>query len=112
MTSPLSPPLPQGVSMTIHQSPAKTNGPASPVPPPPPPLTPAPLKAAPADTPFAPHNAHKHPHAPIDPLAASIAEIGLINEPLVCRDPETGRYPLIAGEGRTRAMLLLGRTTT
>jgi ParB-like chromosome segregation protein Spo0J len=35
---------------------------------------------------------------------------GLLYDPLVYRDPETRRYWLIAGEGRIRALRLLGRT--
>ena len=41
-------------------------------------------------------------------LAISIREHGLINPPLVFRDPETGCFELIAGERRWRASLALG----
>jgi len=54
------------------------------------------------------HNAHKHTPEGISFLASSIAQIGLTTEPLVCLVPETGRFRLIAGEGRVRAMMQLG----
>jgi ParB/RepB/Spo0J family partition protein len=58
------------------------------------------------------HNAHKHSPEAIDFLATSIAEKGLINEPLVYRDQGTGRLTLIAGEARVRAMIQLGWEAT
>jgi ParB-like chromosome segregation protein Spo0J len=60
---------------------------------------------------FDPDNPHVHTEEELRALAASMAEIGLINYPLVYRDPTTRRLRLIAGEGRVRAKLLLGAKT-
>jgi ParB/RepB/Spo0J family partition protein len=60
---------------------------------------------------FDPANAVKHTAESIRRLADNIAAYGLLNNPLVYRDPETGRYRLIAGEGRLRALRLLNWPT-
>lgn len=44
-------------------------------------------------------------------LIDNIAEHGLINAVIVCRDPQTGRYRLIAGHRRCQAVRSLGRKT-
>lgn len=54
------------------------------------------------------HNAHKHTAEAIHCLAASIAEKGLLNEPLVYRNTDSARFSLIAGEARVKAMIQLG----
>jgi ParB family chromosome partitioning protein len=65
-----------------------------------------------ADIDFDPANAVKHSDASTRRLADSIAAHGLLNPPTVYRDPETGRYCPVAGEGRIRALRLLGWQTT
>jgi len=58
------------------------------------------------------HNAQHHTPAAIEALAGNIREVGLLNEPLVCATEEPGRYLVLAGEGRVRAMRdVLGWTT-
>ena len=117
--------------MTLHESSTKPNGTPQAIP-----LTAAPGPAPSSESPecalvppasafeterikvklgeisFDPHNAHKHSPEAINLLAASIAEKGLINEPLVYRDQETGRLTLVAGEARVKAMIQLGWEST
>jgi ParB-like chromosome segregation protein Spo0J len=62
-----------------------------------------------ADLAFDPHNANKHSAEGIAALAASIAAIGVLEDPIVYRS--NGQLCLLAGEGRVRAMLRLGWKT-
>ncbi len=70
------------------------------------------IKVPIADISFHLHNAHKHSPEAINFLAASIAERGLINEPLVRLEEKTQRYAMIAGEARVKAMIQLGWEST
>jgi ParB/RepB/Spo0J family partition protein len=66
-----------------------------------------------ADLIFDPHNAQRHTQAAVEALAGNIREVGLLNEPLVCAAEEPGRYLVLAGEGRVRAMRdVLGWTSS
>ena len=67
------------------------------------------IAVAPGEIQFDPHNAKKHTAEAIRILADNIAQLGLINDPLLYR--AEGCYRLIAGEGRIRAVLLLGWKT-
>ncbi len=104
--------------MTAYASPTKPNSPAVP-----PALQVPPAAEALAsdierigvriaEIQFDPNNAHKHTPESIEALAASIRAIGLINDPFVYRDPQTGLFCLLAGEGRVRAMTYLGWLNT
>jgi ParB/RepB/Spo0J family partition protein len=57
-------------------------------------------------------NALKHSDETTRRLADSIRDQGLLNPPLVFKDAATGRYQLLAGEGRCLAMKLLGWAKT
>ncbi len=100
--------------MTAHPLTPKPNGPAAPQATPVPPAAEAlaleteRIEVNLADVQLDPDNAHKHTPQAIEALAASIRAIGLINEPFVFRDPQTGLCGLLAGEGRVRAMIHLG----
>jgi ParB/RepB/Spo0J family partition protein len=71
-----------------------------------------PIEVALADIDFDPANGIKHTEESTERMAASIQDIGLLNPPILSLNGKTGRYFLIAGEGRCRAMLRLGLTKT